>query len=355
MTLKTFHFAGVASMNITLGVPRIKEIINASKSISTPIITAHLEGNTDIKAARIVKGRIEKTILAEIAKSIKEVYTAKRIFLEVKLDVAAINELQLDIDANAVKEAILRAPKGKAKELKIKESEVLVQSPSRLHVYTSSTDRGTMFYNLQALKATLPNIVVQGVNMVERAVVSIDWENPKNPDDKRYTLLVEGYNLLNVMATTGVKANKTTSNHIMEVQKVLGIEAARTTIANEIQYTMKSHGMSVDIRHIMLLADVMTFKGEILGITRFGVGKMKDSVLMLASFEKTTDHLFEAAVRGREDPVVGVAECIIMGIPIPLGTNLVKVLQRTGTTTFAKRPLLLDSSSKTLDIHKILT
>jgi len=63
---------------------------------------------------------------------------------------------------------------------------------------------------------------------------------------------------------------------------------------------MKSHGMSVDIRHIMLLADVMTFKGEILGITRFGVGKMKDSVLMLASFEKTTDHLFEAAVRGRE-------------------------------------------------------
>jgi len=88
--------------------------------------------------------------------------------LEVKLDVSAINELQLDIDANAVKEAILRAPKGKAKELKIKESEVLVQSPSRLHVYTSSTDRGTMFYNLQALKATLPNIVVQGVNMVER-------------------------------------------------------------------------------------------------------------------------------------------------------------------------------------------
>jgi DNA-directed RNA polymerase III subunit RPC1 len=99
---------------------------------------------------------------------------------------------------------------------------------------------------------------------------------------------------------------------------------------------------------------VLQQQGEILGITRFGVGKMKDSVLMLASFEKTTDHLFEAAVRGREDPVVGVAECIIMGIPIPLGTNLFKVLQRAGRTTFPKRPLLLDSSSKNLGFHQVL-
>ena len=66
MTLKTFHFAGVASMNITLGVPRIKEIINASKAISTPIITAELDVNDDQEYARIVKGRIEKTLLGEV-------------------------------------------------------------------------------------------------------------------------------------------------------------------------------------------------------------------------------------------------------------------------------------------------
>lgn len=77
----------------------------------------------------------------------------------------------------------------------------------------------------------------------------------------------------------------------MEVAKVLGIEAARSTIYNEIQHTMQSHGMSIDPRHVMILADVMSYKGEVLGITRFGVQKMKDSVLMLASFEKTTDHL----------------------------------------------------------------
>lgn len=74
MTLKTFHFAGVASMNITQGVPRIKEIINASKKISTPIITAYLENDTDPEFARRVKGRIEKTTLGEISEYIEEVY-----------------------------------------------------------------------------------------------------------------------------------------------------------------------------------------------------------------------------------------------------------------------------------------
>jgi DNA-directed RNA polymerase III subunit RPC1 len=67
MTLKTFHFAGVASMNVTLGVPRIKEIINAAKTISTPIITAELVVSTDERAARIVKARIEKTYLGDVS------------------------------------------------------------------------------------------------------------------------------------------------------------------------------------------------------------------------------------------------------------------------------------------------
>jgi len=95
------------------------------------------------------------------------------------------------------------------------------------------------------------------------------------------------------------------------------------TIINEIQYTMQSHGMSIDPRHVMLLGDVMTYKGEVLGITRFGVAKMKDSVLMLASFEKTTDHLFDAAAFGKTDSIAGVSESIIMGNPAAgCGTSL---------------------------------
>lgn len=110
-------------------------------------------------------------------------------------------------------------------------------------------------------------------------------------NEKIHRLLVTGYGLSEVMGTEGVDGLKTKTNHVMETQQVLGIEAARSTIYNEIQTTMKSHGMSIDPRHVMLLGDVMTYKGEVLGITRFGVQKMKDSVLMLASFEKTTDHL----------------------------------------------------------------
>ena len=97
-------------------------------------------------------------------------------------------------------------------------------------------------------------------------------------------------------------------------------------ISDEIRYIMKAYGITVDRRHLLLLSDVMSFKGEILGITRFGVAKMRESVLMLASFEKTTDHLFDAAVHYRTDTIVGVSECIIMGIPIPIGTGLFKLL-----------------------------
>ena len=72
--------------------------------------------------------------------------------------------------------------------------------------------------------------------------------------------------------------------------------------------------MTIDSRHVMLLADLMSFKGEVLGITRFGIAKMKDSVFMLASFEKTADHLFDAALHGTKDSINGVSECIIFGV-----------------------------------------
>ena len=112
----------------------------------------------------------------------------------------------------------------------------------------------------------------------------------------KYNLVVEGTNLQAVMGVEGVKGTHTTTNHVMEAERTLGIEAARSCIIKEINDTMKAHGMSIDARHSMLLADVMTYKGEVLGITRFGMAKMKDSVLMLASFEKTTDHLFDACL-----------------------------------------------------------
>ncbi|WAQ96885.1 RPC1-like protein [Mya arenaria] len=300
MTLKTFHFAGVASMNITQGVPRIKEIMNASKNISTPIITAQLDIEDDAEFARVVKGRIEKTTLGEVSEYLEEVFLPDDCFILVKLDLERIRLLKLEVCVASIKDSIVST------KLKIKPQNVKMHSTAVLTIHPKETSKSSMYYIMQHWKKELPHVMIKG--------------------DKSYKLLVEGNNLRSVMATQGVKGTHANSNNTIEVEKTLGIEAARKTIMNEINYTMSSHGMSIDIRHVMLLADLMTYKGEVLGVTRFGLAKMKESVLMLASFEKTADHLFEAAYHGQKDVISGVSECIIMGIPMTVGTGLFQLL-----------------------------
>jgi DNA-directed RNA polymerase III subunit RPC1 len=151
MTLKTFHFAGVASMNVTLGVPRIKEIINATEKISTPIITAKLVNEQNLISARIVKGRIEKTELGDVAEYIKEVYTAQGCYLSIKLDLEAIKSLQLEVTVDTIKHSILKAPK-----LKVKEQHISVASDCQIDIEPYDTSRDRMYFALQALKSKLP-------------------------------------------------------------------------------------------------------------------------------------------------------------------------------------------------------
>nr|XP_043636621.1 DNA-directed RNA polymerase III subunit 1-like [Erigeron canadensis] len=316
MTLKTFHFAGVASMNVTLGVPRIKEILNAAKKISTPVITAKLKSNDNLSFAKLVKGQMERTLLGQVAKSVKLVLGLRSASIVISLDKKTIEALQLSIDAYTVKESILKTPK-----IKLKEANIIVLDARKLQI-KPVYDRNKLSFDLHWLRNRLPTVVVKGIGTIERAVI-----NKKKEQDK-FNLLVEGTGLQSVMGMEGINGHETTSNHILEVQSTLGIEAARRSIIKEIQYTMESHGMSIDIRHMMLLADVMTYKGEVLGITRFGIQKMKESVLMLASFEKTSDHLFNASVNGRVDKIEGVTECIIMGIPMQTGTGMIGVQQR---------------------------
>ncbi|KAF9077107.1 hypothetical protein BDP27DRAFT_1311829 [Rhodocollybia butyracea] len=303
MTLKTFHFAGVASMNVTLGVPRIKEIINAAKAISTPIITCKLVTADSEASARIVKGRLEKTLLGDIAGVLEEAWAPEYTYIGVLIDTDAIQKLQLELTLDDIKWAIVATKKLKIKQ----ESITVIPKKNRLRIYVDGPDK---FYRLRELKRNLNDVVVKGVSTIHRAVINISDDKSTKGDKE---LLVEGYGLQKCMITEGVIGERTTSNHVIEVAQVLGIEAARKTIINEIQYTMKSHDMNIDPRHVMLLGDVMSYKGEVLGITRFGVAKMKDSVLMLASFEKTTDHLFDAAAFGKNDTISGVSESIIMG------------------------------------------
>ena len=359
MTLKTFHFAGVSSMNVTLGVPRLKEIINASKLISTPIITAKLVQDDNKVGARVVKAIIEKTTLGEIATYVKEVYAPGKCYISIQLDMDAIEQLKLDIDAYTVRTSILRGCRGQTRPMvlrALKDHDVRIKqgSNSKLRIYVpdlvakAGAPPTHLFFVMQDLKVALPKVIVQGIASVNRAVINEEEKDGRTS----FLLLVEGYGLAEVMGSPGVDGLHTTTNHIIEVEKTLGVEAARTQISAEISYIMNAYGIGIDSRHLLLLSDIMTFKGEVLGITRFGVSKMKESVLMLASFEKTTDHLFDAAVHARSDAIVGVSECIIMGVPIPLGTGLFKLLKKANAP-MKKNPLDLRNDGLLLGGDKI--
>ena len=335
MTLKTFHFAGVAGMSITQGVPRIKEIINASKVISTPVITCPLQNPRHIEVARVVKGRIEKTYISDVIRFVEDMWSAKRATICISVDNEVLNDMHLGIIVEDIAHSICMN-----KKLKIKGHDVTVVGDC---IFINVTHEGTSGSSARAggakskvtldeggsdillrvnyLKRALPNIAISGYPDATRAII-------QTSEQSEHTVLVEGYGLRACMTTEGVIGTKCTSNSVMECREVLGIEAARTTIAKEIGAVMGE--MGIDPRHMQLLADVMTYKGEVLGITRFGLSKMRDSVLQLASFEKTPDHLFEAAAGMKSDKIEGVSECIIMGQTMSVGTGAFQVVRRLG-------------------------
>ena len=331
MTLKTFHFAGVAGMSITQGVPRIKEIINASKVISTPVITCPLLNNAQIEAARVVKGRIEKTYVSDVLRYIEDEWRADEGNIVLQIDTNALADMHLGIGVFEIADAIVKHKKYKvqASDLSINGDRIIVHvgDPGDMTAKRSARSKsateegGDMLLRANFLRRVLPSVFVSGYSDATRAIIETSQENT-------HRVLVEGYGLRACMTTEGVIGTKARTNSVMECCEVLGIEAARTTIADEIFEVMGY--MAIDPRHMQLLADVMTYKGEVLGITRFGLSKMRDSVLHLASFEKTPDHLFEAAAGMKTDQIEGVSECIIMGQTMTVGTGAFQIMRRLG-------------------------
>jgi DNA-directed RNA polymerase III subunit RPC1 len=333
MTLKTFHFAGVAGMSITQGVPRIKEIINASATISTPVITCDLSNKVNEAAARIIKARVEKTYLRDVISYIEDVWHPDGAYVAFRIDWNAVQNLNVEITPEEIARAINRhkplkwGKNGTNIRVSSNVLRVEVADPSSETKRPAKTTRNVkdFFERVQTVKALLPDVVIKGYAGCDRAIIKKDT-TPNANGEYECALFVEGYGLKECMTTPGIEPYKTKSNHVMEVKTVLGIEAARATICAEIGEVMKS--MDIDPRHMQLLADVMTFKGEVFGITRFGLQKTRDSVLQLASFEKTPDHLFEAAAKGKVDRIEGVSECIIMGQPVKLGTGAMQVIRK---------------------------
>nr|CCC51227.1 DNA-directed RNA polymerase iii largest subunit [Trypanosoma vivax Y486] len=334
MTLRTFHFAGVSSMNITQGVPRLVEVINANRNIATPVITAPVRqlpgeeksSESFVQRVRHVKAQVERVLLREVTLEIVEVCSARDFCLRVHLNMDVITRLQLPINAFTVRQRILAAAARPMSPLRIlNEDCVMAISPEALVVYPGYQTERNVHYLLRTILGLLPDVVVGGIGGINRAMISSNGTE----------VLAEGAELRAVMSLPSVEGSRVTCNHVAVIERVLGIEAARQVIVDEIQNILKAYSLSIDIRHVYLLADLMTQRGVVLGITRYGIQKMNFNVLTLASFERTTDHLYNAAATQRVDRNLSVSDSIIVGKTVPLGTTSFGLLLDSWDSTSA--------------------
>ncbi|HII06001.1 MAG TPA: DNA-directed RNA polymerase subunit A'', partial [Methanotrichaceae archaeon] len=174
------------------------------------------------------------------------------------------------------------------------------------------------YRNLLQLVQKIKPISLKGMEGINRVVI--------RKEVGEYVLYTEGSALKEVIQFEGVDPTRTKTNNITEIGNVLGIEAARNAIINEATDTLREQGLSVDVRHIMLVADMMTCDGEVKQIGRHGISGEKASVLARAAFEVTVNHILDAAVRGEVDDLKGVTENVIVGQPIKLGTGDVQLV-----------------------------
>ncbi len=303
MTLNTFHYAGVAEINVTLGLPRIIEIVDARKNPSTPIMTVYLDKDHryDREKALEVARRIEGTTIENLAR-------------EVSIDILEM-EVVIELDPERVEksglsvERIVRKFEGSFKSAEFEAEGYTVRARPKKKV--------TKLADLRRLAEKIKKHRLKGLSGVGKTIIR------KEGDE--YVIYTEGSNFKQVLKVPGVDPTRTRTNNIWEIAEVLGIEAARNAIIEEILNTMSEQGLEVDVRHIMLVADMMTLDGVIRPIGRHGIVGEKSSVLARAAFEITTQHLFEAAERGEIDPLNGVIENVLIGQPVPLGTGMVRL------------------------------
>ncbi|MGE4274552.1 MAG: DNA-directed RNA polymerase subunit A'' [Candidatus Methanomethylophilaceae archaeon] len=305
MTMRTFHYAGVAEINVTLGLPRLIEIVDARRVPSTPMMVIRLlaPARDDEGIARMVSSQVEMTNLLDIS-SIETDVTNMRLRIipdQRKMDQKGISMEDIFERLNKV-----RAVRGL---VEVREFDLIIQADEM------------SFKKLQTMSDAIRLAKIKGIDGITRAIIKRDDQG-----DDGYIIYTEGSNLKEVLKVPMVDTKRVMTNSIQEIAEVLGIEAARNSIINEARSTLSEQGMSVDIRHIMLVADLMTNDGDVKAIGRHGISGKKSSVLARAAFEITAAHLLHAAIIGEVDHLDGVAENIIVGQPVTLGTGAVKLV-----------------------------
>ncbi len=304
MTLRTFHYAGVRELNVTLGLPRFIELVDAKKTPSTPIMYVYLNEKYkyDREKALEVARKLELTTVDSVAAEIStDPYEGA---VTIRLDPEFLEDKGVTVQQVA---SVLK---------KYGDVEISEEDPYLIHVRVGETD----LFKLEKLKNRILKTKIKGVKEIKRAIV-------KKIGDE-YVIVTDGSNLKAVLKMKEVDPYRVYTNNIKEIEKVLGIEAARAALIKEMASVLREQGLDVDIRHLMLVADIMTYTGSVRQIGRHGVTGEKESVFARAAFEITVKHLLDAATRGEEDKLRGVAENVIVGQPMLIGTGRVKFFMR---------------------------
>ncbi|MFQ6062795.1 MAG: DNA-directed RNA polymerase subunit A'' [Methanosarcinales archaeon] len=321
MTMRTFHYAGVAELNVTLGLPRLIEIVDARKNPSTPMMKIYLKGDyaTKIEKLRELVWEIEATKIYHLGDIITDTI---KMSIKVKLHSKILSERGFG-GTNEIAER-LKDKLGIPVEVNGLELELRPKDPS--------------YRNLLQLSKRLRKITLKGIDNIVRIVIQKERDS--------YLLYTEGSALKYIIhpelavidkkldeksaeiIRCGVDPTRTYSNDINEMAEVFGIEAARNSIIREASETLREQGLTVDIRHIMLVADIMTCDGEVKAIGRHGISKEKASILARAAFEITVSHILDAGIYGYTDELNGVTENVIVGQQICLGTGDVELIAR---------------------------
>ncbi len=301
MTLRTFHYAGVKEQNVTLGLPRLIEIVDARRIPSTPIQTIYLNGDhgKSKEAAVEVARNIIYTSVENIASAIYEDPVREEIIIE-------ISKQMMD-DRNITMDEL-------RERLELQNATVTITD-------TTVEIKPKKVEQIKRMMTKIPGYQVKGVPDIKRVLVT--------EESGEWVIRTDGSNLAKVLEVEGVDTSRTTTNNIHEIAKTLGVEASRNALVNEAKGVLEDQGLDVDVRHVMLVADMMTTTGDVQQIGRHGISGKKASVLARAAFEITVPNIVEAAVKGESDPLAGVTENVIVGQSIPIGTGLVELYMST--------------------------
>jgi DNA-directed RNA polymerase III subunit RPC1 len=318
MTLQTFHHAGISDLAITKGIPRINEIMNASKKISSPIVSFNFFTPNKKNFFRS-KLQIEKVYFGEICEKLEIIIDSELIFVDIFFKKNFLEKLGYRINQSKIIKKIREINNiwEKSRFFFQKASFFIRIFPSK-PVDKKFFSYIEFFKILHSCKKDFSQLEVSG--FTEKKNISYCQKIPLS------SIFCINSELLSVFNLLFINFQSIYCNHVLLILEVFGIEASRKVLIIEIQKIFQIQKINIDSSHLFLLSDILTFYGKILGITRYGISKMRENKLVMASFEKTMETLFSAGFKNSKDKILGISESIILGKKPPNGTNLVSLI-----------------------------